>query len=144
MLLHQINSEIKVKRAMNMIWNHHNQPSEASVSTTYDLNELIEYLHKCKLESNTHIRVYFGQYGDNTKLKPEDEGKKKYKTSIFVPAIKDENGDVIDNVKADPALKHDPFNEGQLCPPPRTCLTTNTLYQNTLTLPFDPAIPDEL
>lgn len=135
---------ITKKRALNCIWNFHNQKSnKPTISVTFNLQKLKEYIDICLLEEeNDEMRIYFGHYSkeNNPKLKDPDYDSRN--TVILVPVKKGEENLPKDLPKELLAL---PFNEGELCPPKTGCRSKSSLYSITLTKDttvFDPKVPD--
>lgn len=126
MLLLSLTSEITVQRATNMIYNYHKFQSEKSISVVYPIDKLKIYLDKCLKDGNTDVRLYFGQYGDNTTLNSDQKDYTRHRTIVFVPVKCGE-----DNFKGDPNIVTDPYNEGELCPPKHGCEDHAKLYMNS-------------
>lgn len=90
-----------------------------SLSTTFDLESLNEFLKQASQAKADSIRVYFGVYPENHEENPEYRNKQ---TIVMVASkqIQQENGKIIDKeiyIKKKEGYDILAFNFGRICPP---------------------------
>lgn len=122
---------ISVIKATHLIYNNYkDMQSDSSISVTFGIDELNAYLIMAKTVGNS-VRVYFGKYGPNITDIPNASWMGK-RTLLLVP-VKPDGSDYV-NESANEMLN--PFNEGNICPPPKC--PGNTLYNTASNPSYDP------
>ena len=90
-----------------------------SLSTSFDLGSLNEFLKQASQANADSIRVYFGVYPENYDENPEYSNRQTI-VMVATRQIQQENGEIIDKeilIKKKDRFDILAFNFGRICPP---------------------------